>query len=437
MSESVEIRQLAATESAYAATQVYFGYAVRVSGRVDLDSLSEAYRALTDNYPILAARIESGASGYVLVTPSGSAPEISVVDGDPETQFIGAELRQSVALSGLSVVRDGTDANITFWAHHSAADACHALTLLAELWSYYSDIAVGEKVEKLVNDYPLPVEELLTARGIEKLPASPTANGPFGSRVPADLPRDGRFWRLRSSRIRFSEQQTAALIAVCRREGLTLSSLLAGAIMLAEAEIREMALTDLQFGYPVDLHTRVSPPVGKTEGTNVLSFAVYQPTDPGAELFDLARGVTAELNAGLAGGFIQRIPLMQAATSGGLATGPGMILASNWGSIPSLRTPPGLRITDFRSAQTNRTPGKPMEFPGGGGIIISTYDNRLSIELHHAESLTAQQSARAREIEAVVLAAIGRPAPATTFPRDLAAPPLLPGPATGPRTAER
>src|SRR5262249_18367488 len=118
-------RALSPTEKIHAAREVYIGYAVRVTGRLDLDALATAYAAVCRAYPQFAARLDAGDNGAVFVE-SAARPQVRVCDGDLEYPLTGVELDQHGALSALNVVRNGDDTSVCLVAHHGIADAHHA-----------------------------------------------------------------------------------------------------------------------------------------------------------------------------------------------------------------------------------------------------------------------------------------------------------------------
>ncbi|WP_069167011.1 phthiocerol/phthiodiolone dimycocerosyl transferase family protein [Nocardia altamirensis] len=416
MTTSTVVRPLAPSEQMFAMIGVYVGYAVGVSGRLDLGALSAAYEAVLRAYPVLAARLEpSEGGGHAIVSSTGITPDIVVVDGDPDRLVGDQKFDQGTALSAVCVVRDGERTSVTLLTHHSIADGYHSLEVLAELWSFYTDAVHGLSPEREVRPYPFPVEELLAERGIEKIAlpvpdAPPPATETAEPVVPAST-ADEDDWQLApfSSRCRFSEAETAALVDLGHREGVTINGLVSAAVVLSEAELRGLPLTEIVYTYPVDLRTRVTPQVGNTDGTNLIGFANYLPTGP-IELVDLARSICESLRVGLETGTVHQTPLhipdMMAA--GAPAPVPGMVIVTNWGRVPELRSPEELRFTDFRSTLV-ATPNPDMPQPtppGGGACILSTFDGRLSIEVHHTKSAAAQQQRRVDAFAAKLRAAI-------------------------------
>lgn len=389
------IRRLAPSEEMFAAGEVFIGYVARVSGRLDLTALTAAFEAVVRAHPILRARIESSADGGRVFTATDAAPPIFVADGDPETPLTAGKFDQRTGVCGLCVVRDRDTASVTLVIHHSIADAFHAFVIVTEFWAGYRDAVGADTPEPPAHGFPEPVEHLLAARGIEKMTLPGAANASAAPQVPQ--PRDDEYPALRTTRCLLTREETAALVALGHRENVTVHGLVSAALLRTEAEIRELPLTGLLYLYSVDLRTRVSPEIDATEGTNVLGFANYLSPASDVTLVESARGISAALHAGLAAGIVQRTPLsipdMAAAPRPAL---PGVVIATNWGTIPPLPEQDELRIDDFHStmlAKPDLTGRRPQQ-PGGGTCVISTFDGRLSVEIHHPEEFAQLQRHR-------------------------------------------
>ncbi|MEU2178104.1 hypothetical protein ABZ552_28155 [Nocardia sp. NPDC019219] len=401
MTAATVIRPLAPSEGIFANSEVLVGYSLRVAGRLDLAALSAAFEAVARSRPILGAHLEpDGHGGHLLLESAGATPEMTVADGDPEQLLTGARLDQRTALAALCVVRDGATAGVTLVTHHSVADAYHSLAVFAELWSCYTDLVRSRPLELPPPGFPRSVEDLLHERGVRKIetaaaPPRPAARAYCG-------PEDPEYLVPRTARCRLTRTQTAALVELGHRENTTINGLASAAILLTEAELRGLPLTDLLYTYSVDLRTRVTPPIGMTEGTNVLGFANFVPARTGATLVDLARGVSDTLRAELDAGLVQQTPLqIPEITAGPPPRAPGIVLATNWGCVRRPRVPEELCITDFRSIMLGKPDktGYRLQQPSGT-IIVSTFDDRLSIEIHHPEETTEEQRVRVRLLTA-------------------------------------
>ncbi|MFI6173106.1 hypothetical protein ACIBCN_40450 [Nocardia sp. NPDC051052] len=407
MTTATVIRPLAPSEEIFAGSEVLVGYSMRLSGRLNLAALSAAFDAVVRAYPALGAHLEPDGRGHILVESPGRAPTITVVDGDPEQLLSGARLDQRAALAALCVVRDGDSTGVTLVTHHSVADACHSLAVLAELWSCYTEISDGRAPTLSSHRFPAAVEDLLLARCVEKMSGLPVSSRPLivteSPGAAAPVAADESYLLPLTARCRLNKRETAALADLAHREGTTINGLASAAILLTEAELRELPLTELSYTYSVDLRNRVSPAIGHTEGTNVLGFADFVPTgDAGTTLIGLARGISDALRNGLASGVVQQTPLhIPDIASGPPPRAPGIVLATNWGRIDRPRLPEGLCINDFRTVMIAKPDkaGHRLQQPSGT-IIISTFDDQLSIEIHHPVETTAQQRRRVRLLAA-------------------------------------
>ncbi|WP_067478467.1 phthiocerol/phthiodiolone dimycocerosyl transferase family protein [Nocardia amamiensis] len=400
MTAATVIRPLAPSEAIFANSEVLVGYSTRVAGRLDLTALSAAFEAVVRARPVLGARLESdGHGGHLLLESTGAPPEISVADGDPEQLLTGAQLDQRRTLGALCVVRDGDNAGVTLVTHHSIADASHSLTVFGELWSCYTDLTRGCLPDLPSYGFPRPVEDLLRERGVEKIDTPALPPRPVG--VARINPGPDDYQLPRTARCRLTREQTAALVELGHREKTTINGLASAAILLTEAELRGLPLPELSYTYSVDLRARVRPPIGMTEGTNVLGFANFVPPS-GSTLVGLARGISDALRAGLCAGIVQQTPLhIPEIAAGPPPSAPGIVLATNWGRVCGPRLPDTLRVTDFRSIMLGKPDktGHRLQQPSGT-IIISTFDDRLSIEIHHPDETTAEQRVRVRLLAA-------------------------------------
>lgn len=400
MTTATVIRPLAPSEEIFASSEVVVGYSMRLRGRLNLSALSVAFDTVLRAYPAFGARLELDGRRHILLESLGNTTQFTVTDGDPELLLTGARLDQRTALAALCVVLDGERAGVTLVTHHSIADACHSLAVLADLWRCYTAACHGREPTLPLHGYPEAVEDLLLCRAIEKFSNPPASVRPFARHATADTTPapvdDAPYLIPLTARCRLTKRQTAALADLAHREGTTINGLASAAILLTEAEIRELPLRELSYTYSVDLRSRVTPAIGSTEGSNVLGFADFVPPHGATTLAGLARGISDGLRAGLASGLVQQTPLhIPDIAAGPAPRSPGIVLATNWGRIAHPTLPDGLHVNDFRTlmvAKPDKT-GHRLQQPSGT-IIISTFDDRLSIEIHHPEETTAQQRLR-------------------------------------------
>ena len=368
-------RALSLTEKIHAGKEAYIGYTVRTAGRLDLAALATAYETVCRAHPQFAAALDVEDEGYVFVE-SAVPPDARIGDGDLDRPLAGIDLDQHRALSGLNVVRDGEAASVCLVAHHSIADAHHAIDVLATLWSCYTDLVGGVPAGLPRHAFPRSLEDLLAERGV-----TTAAPGAGASRV-RPLPERAAVVR-DVVQHRMTAAETAAVAEFSRREHVTVNGLLSGAILLAESEIRDLPLAELVYRFTVNLRGRLTPPVGATEGTNVLGGAGFTATgDMTPDAAGIGRVIGEQLRAGLADGSVQRsIVDMVSRTPSADATpwatdaAPAVVSMMNWGRIPPMRTPEGLALTGLRSSSSIR------EFTALGGYVVSTFGGRIGIDL--------------------------------------------------------
>jgi acetyltransferase len=369
-------RALSPSERVHAGKESYIGYLVRATGRLDEDALATSYAAVCDAFPQFSARLAVDENGEVVLTESGIRPQIRTGAGDVERPMADLPLDQQRALIALNVVRDGDEASVCLAVHHSVADARNAIEVLATLWSCYTDVVEGVPVDLARRPMPKSLEELLAERDIHP-------NGPAAT-IPVPASRAGQPDPVvrHAAQHRLTPAHTSALAELGHREKVALNGLLCGAILLAEAEIREMALTELILRYTVDLRHRLTPPVAATEGTNVIGGVGFRVTEQlGSGAVAIGRAIGDQLRAGLDSGAVQRsvLDLLSRPVPNAKPWDPSQALAvvsmMNWGALPPLRTPDGLRLTNFRSASRMR------EAAGLGGYVVNTFDGRIGIDL--------------------------------------------------------
>ena len=112
------------------------------------------------------------------------------------------------------------------------------------------------------------------------------------------------------ARIRFSEEETAELVEFGLANQLSLNSVVAAAILLAEWELRKTPHIPIPYIYPVDLRYLLSPPVSRhrqhtAAGGGDLSRGDQADTD----VVDLARGIVDSFRTDLSDGVIQQSAL--------------------------------------------------------------------------------------------------------------------------------
>ena len=389
MFPSSVIRKLANSEEMLAETENFVGLGADVRGPIDIDVLEAAYEALLETRPYLTTRIERGPDGRHQLVIDDLVPEgIEVVElDDPAAEDPPLYFNQSESLVHLRVtIRDG-QAQPTLYVHHSLADGHHMYSLIEELLSFYTDlIGTGEIRRPGVQPVPESIEAVLAERGIHKqkrsgierfMPAVFAYDLPPSRRaVTSDKPAFPVKVPMVSCRI--SEQHTDSIIALCRAKSIGLTAMLSAILLMAEWRIRGSANIPIPLIYTVDLRYFLSPPVSATGCTNPVGLTTYLgEIDRKTDVVELARGIFETFKADLADGVIQQSRLHFSPQYVGNAPGlPDVVLLSDNGLVPPVRTPPGLEVIS--------TQGE-LYFAVSSGIEIyftQIYAGQLNVEYH-------------------------------------------------------
>jgi len=390
------IRKLAGSEEVFAHNETFFALGVDMAGPVDISAMSEAFDALLQAHPIFSGCLQPSADGrHQIVADDLLHPGIWLV-GSSGSSTAAMQLDQDQSLLNLRLKVDGERSELTLYAHHALADAHHVFGLLEELFSRYTD-AVDTGDVGPINPQPAPesLEQVLEKRGMGKkarsglerfmpvmfaydLPPAKPVPVPVNPDVPQMIP---------AARIRLTEQETGDLVEFGLANQLSLNSLVAAAILLAEWELRNTPHIPIPYLYPVDLRYLLSPPVSDTGSTNPMGVATFlAEIGPDTDIVNLAHNIVASFRADLSDGVIQQSVLHFSLQYQGSPPGlPPMVLCTDAGPIPALRTPAGLRLDDFRSEM--HCPARtPVDMYSCG-----TFADRLFIE-HHAHAPATRES---------------------------------------------
>jgi phenolphthiocerol/phthiocerol/phthiodiolone dimycocerosyl transferase len=391
------IRKLARTEEVFAHNQTFFALAVQMSGPVDVEAMSEAFDALLESHPIFAGHLERSDDGrHQIVADDLLHPGIWLVGDNHGSDLPAVQLDQSQTLLNLQLKIDAGQSELTLYAHHSLADGHHVFGLLEELFSRYTDAVTTGKVGPITpQPAPESLEQVLEKRGLGKKARSglerflPVINAyELPAVEPPPLPANPYMPQIiPAARIRLTEQETADLVEFGLANQLSLNSLVAAAILLAEWELRNTPYIPIPYLYPVDLRYLVSPPVSATGSTNPVGFATFlAEIEPGTDIVELARDIVASFRADLADGVIQQSVLHFSLQYQGNPPGlPPLVLCTDPGEIPAVRTPPGLQLDDFRG-EMHCPASPPVDMYSCG-----TFAGRLFIE-HQAHAPGREKS---------------------------------------------
>lgn len=383
------IRKLAISEEMLAETHNFVGLAAHVTGPVDLDLLSEAYEALLQAHPILTGRLERLPDGrHQFVTDDLMPDGIEVIELDgPDDEVPPPHFDQTESLVALRVIIADGQAQPTLYVHHAVADGHHMYALIEEMLSYYTDLVTTGKIGTItVESAPESIEAVLADRGIEKqqrsgierfMPALfaydlPPTRRAVGTETPSSPVR------VPMASCRLTESQTNDVVAFGRARDLSLHAVLSAAVLIAEWQLRGKLSIPVPYVYTVDLRYFLSPPVSATGCTNPIGLATYlAEIDAKTDLVDIARDIAENFQKDLDEGVIQQSRLHFSPQYVGNPPGmPDVVVLSNNGLVPPVRTPPGVEVTT--------THGE-LYFAVSAGIDIyftQIFAGQLNIEYH-------------------------------------------------------
>ncbi|MFF0529615.1 acyltransferase [Nocardia amikacinitolerans] len=420
------VRVLAPSEQRFVRHATYTGRSVLVEGELDIPALRSAFEALLRAHPILGCRIGEDAAGTGhLLRPAGSAVGAWVRTGDTATVWLPEEsLDPSVQLAYLDVVTEDDRARVTFYAHHSVADAGHCVALLARLWDRYTGEVSGVAEDTAPHDYPRPLEWYAARHGIPRSAVSglesasrPLAHPPS---FPPDPPTPAPSALARPERTILEPEATARIVELGRRHGVTVNALLTAALlrvyageMTAEPEhfessdsrqhdVRPADSVPLRCVYPVDMRARLTPPIAAADGTNMAGLAAFAADITTAtDVVELAQRISARLRHDLAEGIVQQSVLHFPEFFGPTAIHSlaGHIAVTNTGRVPHFRTPPGLTLTDYEIVYLSAHP-RPSAGPSAAvTFLVYTFADRLCVGVLGGGPLAARlPSAVGREL---------------------------------------
>ena len=395
----VSIRPLSLFESMFSMSSATIRITAHVEGRVDLDTLGDAWSLLRTAHPVLAARLVPGSEELApgvpvlnLTLPASPAEPILVRDGAdlrPEAE----PLRADGPLARLEVTPGKEKTLVSLAVFHAIADGRLALHWNRELWSSYTRLSEGHAPAAEPRPVPKAPETLLVERGFVKtdLATDRVANA-TPSTLPDGKPGETSDWL----RILLSASDTARLRAYARSQGQTVHGLVAGAVAVATRRFlpatdgREI---DLALSSPVDIRGRVDPVVPVWGGTNVLGFAeAVVAVRPGSDPVVIGSEVVRQLAEDLETGAIHQSFLRIADNFDKQHPSVPHAMTTNVGALEPIPTPSGTTIAEVQGSvhwdwspviaameASGRQTGNPMLT--SSMHIILTYQDRLSIDL--------------------------------------------------------
>lgn len=389
MFPSSVIRKLARSEEMLAETHNFVGLGAHVKGPIDVEAVSAAYDALLEAHPVLTARLEKDADGRHQIVTDDLLPDgIEVIElDDPEDEGPPPHFDQSESLVHLRLtIRDG-QAQPTLYVHHALADGHHMYSLIEEMLSYYTDLVITGTIRAVAAEpAPESLETVLAERDVEKGPRSgierfmpalfaydlpPSRRAAGGAKPSSPL-------RVPTVTCQLSERETDQVIAFCRENRLGMHAVISAVVLMAEWEIRGATNIPVPYVYTVDLRYLLSPPVSATGCTNPIGLGTYlAEITKKTAVVDLARDISETYKADVADGVIQQSRLHFSPQYVGNPPGlPDVVLLSDNGPIPPMRTPADVELTGCHGE---------LYFDVGGGIEIyfsQVFAGKLTIEYH-------------------------------------------------------
>lgn len=391
-------RQLSPSEIPGALLSITMWLTADVVGPLDVEVLDAAWAVLRSEHPVLGGWLELGGG-------NATAPQIDValqVPVDPlkssvhhrklAQEPIAFALRPGTELALVDVVQRQGTFLVSLAVSHVIADGRLASYWFERLWSHYTDLTSG--VTPVVEPTPVPtsVEALLAQRGIGRSESYvPRSAGAKQTKLP---PVDLQVWS--RERIRLSAGVTNRLRLKARETESTVHGLVAGAVAMLERRHMPVASDrdiDLVVNSPVDIRNRLEPVVPVWGGTSVIGMAeaVLQ-VGLNSNAATLGKQVVKQLAEDLENGRVRESLLHTGEDMDSDAASVPQILTTNIGVLPEIKTPTGVKITDFLGwvqfdskalTATLQSSWRRVAPPGAlwPMYIISTFQGRLGIDM--------------------------------------------------------
>jgi acetyltransferase len=386
----------------YARAGLFIGYSFRICGKLDIECLSRAFAALRQKYPVLAAHLERVDGSYIITKPDSPLPEVVVRHGNVESPLAGVDVAPDRVLSALQVVHDGDQAAATLLIARCIADGRHGVALLVDLWNIYTAIAAGARIDIAPHPYPEPLEKLIADRCFRESDSEQSSD----AQVRLDSTTSGsidhfadsepKAFTFPSTRLVLSEEKTRALIQYGHRYNTTIHAMVSAAIVQAEADAKNVPITNISYEYSIDLRKRIEPPIADTAGTNVLGFTNFKASSDTFSITELAHEIRRDLDAGLEDGSILQAGLRRGRETPGGASTRTSLTCTNVGRVPAPLLPEGVQLEAFQgffhTVSQNSAPTNPPNI-----YVISTFQKKLSVSIQILDPANVEKKVAAVE----------------------------------------
>jgi hypothetical protein len=352
---------------------------VTLQGRVDAEVMDRAARLLQRDYPVLRSWLHHSGEHIALVSSDeGPGLAVSASSGDVLEAELNIPLGPDRPASRISLSQSVGAAVLSLSVDHSAGDGILVMYLLHRLLAYYTDLLHGQvpaPTGKPLFEGTLE-EALLAAYEPRPLPPPQAADPPLTLGADAVAPGAAGLRNLS-----FGQAATTALVAAARESGISLTSLLSGALACA---VRAQFPADagslpVALALPVNLRPRLVPAVPPDAQFVCASLLICTTrVGVGEQFADVGGRIGAQMYAGLERNDIQH-RLVAQRLSGRQAPFPALsFILSNLGNVEDYTVPDGLQVSGTRFASTSRGAVPTLYVVTGGG--------RLSLELSYDDA---------------------------------------------------
>ncbi|MEV0706324.1 phthiocerol/phthiodiolone dimycocerosyl transferase family protein [Nocardia aurea] len=405
---------LAASEQRFVRHATYTGRTVRVEGELDTAALRAAFDALLRTYPVLTCRIGEDEAGQGhLLRPSGEHVGAWVTPGEPDEVRIPAESidpRSRLAYLDVTVAHRS---RVTLYVHHAVADAGHCVELFTRLWENYTEYVGTRSISVVPQDYPQSLEWYAAARGIVRGERSGLEDAirvlpPEARILPPDPEIPSPPTLARPRRTVLDVETTARVVRLGRRPGVTVNGLVTAALLRAYVAETSSAAGDpvpVSCVYPVDMRSRLDPPVPAVAGTNMAGLACFAATvDPAGDIENLGEQISGRLHRDLADGTVRQSVLHFPDFFGPtmIHSLAGHIAVTNTGRVPAFTMPAGSALSEYEIVYLSAHPRPSTGASAAVTFLVYTYADRLTVGILGGGAVAARlPEAVAKHLEAL------------------------------------
>ncbi|MES9525237.1 phthiocerol/phthiodiolone dimycocerosyl transferase family protein [Streptomyces capoamus] len=414
-------RALCPVETLYVGQRSRAVLSCTLRGRIDVEALTVAFRAVTQANPTLRSRIVADGAGHALALLDEDERPRLETRAEELAEAYATELNRPLPVGGplsravLVSAPDGIHHLFVLVVDHTVIDGHSSITLHNILWDRYRSLVTdGEARSVQANepdapDWPEPVSTLLppadaadtaayldarvtqTKRHPVELVPYDVAHTP--DRAPAAGAGEGR---IEVCRLTLDTEHTTRLRARARQAGVSVHALIAAALLsTARRRLEGEESRTLGCLSPVDLRSRLTPALPASVmvpavTTHLQTLEVAAASDP----LELARTVHTRLTGFIAGGGHFHEMRITPEIPGNPALQLATVIVTNMGVVPGPRLPGDLRVVDVRLV-----PAREHYFPQAGRspvmACVVSFEGRLAIEFPHSTACFSPSFMRA------------------------------------------